>query len=59
MRSRASKKRTATMPHAKILTKQSLYTLGQLHSELAGKLSANLRETKRLRLAIFQGEAVR
>jgi len=40
------------MPHAKILTKQALYTLGQLHSELAGKLSANQRETKRLRLAI-------
>jgi hypothetical protein len=46
------------MPHAKILTKQALYTLSQLHSELAGKLSANMRETKRLRLAIFQVEAV-
>src|SRR5258708_19346856 len=46
------------MPHAKILTKQALFTLSQLHSELAGKLFANLRETKRLRLAIFQVEAV-
>jgi hypothetical protein len=46
------------MPHAKILTKQALYTLAQLHSELAGKLSANQRETKRLRLSIFQVEAV-
>jgi hypothetical protein len=46
------------MPHAKILTKQALYILSQLHSELAGKLSANQRETKRLRLAIFQVEAV-
>jgi hypothetical protein len=46
------------MRHAKILTKQALYTLSQLHSELAGKLSANLRETKRLRLAIFQVEAI-
>jgi hypothetical protein len=46
------------MPQAKILTKQALYTLSQLHSELAGKLSANQRETKRLRLAIFQVEAV-
>src|SRR6267154_6692099 len=46
------------MPHAKILTKQALFTLSQLHSELAGKLSANQRETKRLRLAIFQVEAV-
>ena len=39
------------MPHADIASKQALYTLGQLHSELAGKLSANQRETKRLRLA--------
>src|SRR5258707_1480317 len=46
------------MPHAKILTKRALYTPGRLHGELAGKLSANLRETKRLRLAIFQVEAV-
>jgi hypothetical protein len=46
------------MPHAKILTKQALYTLSQLHAELAGKLSANQRETKRLRLSIFQVEAV-
>jgi hypothetical protein len=46
------------MPHAKILTKQALYTLSQLHSELAGKFSANQREAKRLRLAIFQVEAV-
>jgi hypothetical protein len=46
------------MPHAKILTKQCLYTFSQLHSELAGKLSAKQRETKRLRLAIFQVEAV-
>jgi hypothetical protein len=46
------------VPQAKILTKQALFTLSQLHSELAGKLSANLRETKRLRLAIFQVEAV-
>ena len=42
------------MPHAKILTKQALLTLTQLHAELAGKLSANQRETERLRLAIFQ-----
>jgi hypothetical protein len=46
------------VPQAKILTKQALFTLSQLHSELAGKLIANLRETKRLRLAIFQVEAV-
>jgi hypothetical protein len=46
------------MRHDKILTKEVLYTLSQLHSELAGKLSANQRETKRLRLAIFRVEAV-
>jgi len=46
------------MPHGKILPYHALKTLTQLHAELAGKLSANLRETKRLRLAIFQVEAV-
>jgi hypothetical protein len=46
------------MPHGKILPYHSLKTLTQLHAELAGKLSANQRETKRLRLAIFQVEAV-
>ena len=46
------------MPRAEIASKQALYTLAQLHSELAGKLSANQRETKRLRLARFQVEAV-
>ena len=46
------------MPHVKILTKQALYTLGQPHGELAGKLGANLREAKRLRISILQVEAV-
>jgi hypothetical protein len=46
------------MPRAEILSKQALNTLAKLHSELAGKLSTNQRETKRLRLAIFQVEAV-
>lgn len=46
------------MPHGKILAYHALKTLTQLHAELAGKLSANQRETKRLRLAIFQVEAV-
>lgn len=46
------------MPRAEILSKQALLTLTQLHAELAGKLSANQRETKRLRLSIFQVEAV-
>jgi len=46
------------MPHGKILPYHALKTLTQLHAELAGKLSANQRETKRLRLAIFEVEAV-
>src|ERR1700742_3714805 len=46
------------MPTAKIQTKQALHTLSQLHSELAGKLAGAQREVKRLRLAIFQVEAV-
>ena len=46
------------MPHAKILPYHALKTLTQLHAELAGKLNANQRETKRLRLAMFQVEAV-
>src|SRR5207248_778319 len=46
------------MPRAEIASKQCLYTLSQLHSELAGKLGANLQHAKRLRLAIMQVEAV-
>jgi hypothetical protein len=42
----------------RLLPYHALKTLTQLHAELAGKLSVNLRETKRLRLAIFQVEAV-
>ena len=45
------------MPHAKILPYHALKTLTQIHAELAGKLSANLRETRRLRPVIFQVEA--
>jgi hypothetical protein len=39
------------------LTKQALHTLAQLHSELAGKLSANQRETKRPFPVQFSGVA--
>jgi hypothetical protein len=46
------------MPQGKIVPYQAPRTLTQLHAELAGKLSTNQRETKRLRLAIFQVEAV-
>ena len=46
------------MPRAEILSKQAIYTLGQLHSELAGKLLGNQRGAKRLRTAMLQVEAV-
>jgi hypothetical protein len=46
------------MPRAEIATKQALCTLAQLYSELAGKLSANQREAKRLRISVLQVEAV-
>jgi hypothetical protein len=35
-----------------------MYTLGQLHAELAGKLLDNKREAKRLTVAMMQVEAV-
>jgi hypothetical protein len=46
------------MPRAEIACKQALHTLGQLHSELAGKLLANAREARRLRTSMLQVEAV-
>jgi hypothetical protein len=46
------------LPRAEILSKQARYTLGQLHSELAGKLLANQPEAKRLRTSMLQVEAV-
>jgi hypothetical protein len=46
------------MPYARIATKQALYALGQLHSELAGKLLDSKAETKRLTVAMMQVEAV-
>jgi len=42
----------------KIACKQALHTLGQLHSELAGKLLANAREARRPRISMLQVEAV-
>ena len=35
------------MPRAEIASKQTVYTLGLLHAELAGKLLANKREASR------------
>jgi hypothetical protein len=36
------------MPHAKIASKQAMFTLRQLHAELAAKLLDNKREARRL-----------
>lgn len=46
------------MPRAEIASKQALFTLGQLHSELAAKLLASQRKAKRLRTSMFQVEVV-
>jgi hypothetical protein len=46
------------MPRAEILSKQALYTLKQLHAELAGKRLANKAEAIRIRASMIQVEAV-
>jgi hypothetical protein len=46
------------MPRAAILTKQAMYTLAKLHSELAGKLRENKKEARRLTVSMLQVEAV-
>jgi hypothetical protein len=46
------------MPYAGIATKQALYALGQLHSELAGKLLDSKAVSHRLTVAMLQVEAV-
>jgi hypothetical protein len=46
------------MPRAEISSKQALFTLAKLHSELAGKLLDNKRQGKRLTVAMLQVEAV-
>jgi hypothetical protein len=46
------------MPRAEILSKQALYTLKQLHAELAGKARANRTEADRIRASMIQVEAV-
>jgi hypothetical protein len=46
------------MPRAEIASKQALYTRGQLHAELAGKLLDNATQRKRLTTAMMQVEAV-
>lgn len=46
------------MPRAEIASKQALYALAKLHSELAGKLLDNAAERKRLTVGMLQVEAV-
>lgn len=46
------------MPRADIKTKQAVYTLSQLHAELAGKFLENRRQGVRLKTAMLQVEAV-
>jgi hypothetical protein len=46
------------MPHAEINSKQAVFTLSQLHAELAGKLMDNKRAAIKIRTAMMQVEAV-
>ena len=46
------------MPHAKIASHQAIFTLKQLHAELAGKIIENKREAERLRQSMTHVEAV-
>ena len=46
------------MPRAEILSKQAIFTLSQLHAELAGKLMDNKRAAIKIRTAMMQVEAV-
>jgi hypothetical protein len=46
------------MPRADIKSKQAVYTLSQLHAELAGKFLETRRQGVRLKTAMMQVEAV-
>src|SRR5467141_810666 len=46
------------MPRAEIASKQAIFTLSQLHAELAGKLLANKLAAVKIRTAMMQVEAV-
>jgi hypothetical protein len=46
------------IPHAEIKSKQAVFTLSQLHAELAGKLMDNKRAAIKIRTAMMQVEAV-
>jgi hypothetical protein len=45
------------MPHADIKTKQAVYTLSQLHAELAGKFLEARRQGVRRKTAMMQVES--
>ena len=45
------------MPRAEIASKQAIFTLSQLHAELAGKLLDNKRAAIKIRMAMMQVEA--
>src|ERR1700694_3998405 len=46
------------MARAEILSKQAIFTLSQLHAELAGKLLDNKRAAIKIRTSMMQVEAV-
>jgi hypothetical protein len=46
------------MPRAEIASKQALFTLRQLHAELAGKFLENRNAAVKIRTAMMQVEAV-
>jgi hypothetical protein len=46
------------MPRAEILSKQAIFTLTQLHAELAGKIETNRTPGDKLRAQMVQVEAV-
>jgi hypothetical protein len=46
------------MPRAEIKSKQAIFTLSQLHAELAGKLAENRNAGVKIKTAMMQVEAV-
>jgi hypothetical protein len=46
------------MPHAYIKSKQAIFTLSQLHAELAGKFAENRNAGVKIKTAMMQVEAV-
>jgi hypothetical protein len=46
------------MPRAEIASKQAIFTLSQLHAELAGKFAENRNAGVKIKAAMMQVEAV-